>query len=200
MGNVEVKTHPTEIQLIDRFPMAQGIQHYWQKFEAIQERLFGDPENRATQEEVSTELNRLTEVLSSDIAQRRDNLTQLSYWAATFHRLIAELALDLDNMPAAIAAYEQSLDFSFDLETWVRLLDTLCGQGMVAEACSRLTELDNHQLSFFGSKDAESAARFLKIVGSHPEIASSVDPRVLVDALQAVAIRGVADLTLKALR
>jgi pentatricopeptide repeat protein len=178
--------------------MEHDINHYWAKFEAIQDPLvFDRSEGLAAKRAAETDIASLVELIDKDISMRRDELSQLLAWASTFCSLQAQLSSDLGSHSKAISSYSKSLAFSYFYENAVRLIRALCEAGRTEEASSRVQELSDSGFSFELTNDPECATKLLHILGTYAEVADSAPRSVLVDVLKAVAKRGIDSLELR---
>jgi methionine synthase II (cobalamin-independent) len=167
------------------------IDHYWKDFERLRNRLIEKWQDIATIREIYIPATRLAEAVEQEIAQTNKPHPNLINWAHTFHDFVGQLAVDLEQTEAAIAAFRTALKYSGDdIETHVHLIRELCRQGAFREAIRQLDEIRRLGISFLRSTDWESAAHLLELICNHHQIARHVDSEVLRDLVEALAQRG----------
>ena len=110
--------------------MTHGIERYWQEYEALQDQLIAAHGNQSRMRDIFAAITKLAEDVDRDLESSARSEAQLVLWAATFHRLAAELALDLERTSEAVASYRKALRYHSNLEIRVGLIRALYKEGI----------------------------------------------------------------------
>lgn len=176
--------------------MSDGIQHLWDEFMVLQERLWQDILDPQTQTETCAAVLSLANRAEQETGQTEEERATLEGWRATFYRLCAELQVELGRLDEAIAFFRTSLGHEDDLEVRVGLISALKQHHLTGKLCDEINALSDYDGTFCSTGDAESALKVLRVLCNSPDIVQHINEAVLKDILQAVARRGLASLQL----